>query len=433
MPAFSNANDQGQRPTMEELEGRDAFVKRHIGPTSRDLAKMLEVIGADSLDDLIDRTVPADIRLDEDLDLPSPVGQQAAQDELREMASANRQLISLIGMGYNDTVTPPVIRRNIMENPGWYTAYTQYQPEISQGRLEALLNFQTMVIELTGMEIANASLLDEGTAAAEAMTMLHRVDRGKHGNRFVVDSMCHPQTIAVITNRAAPVGLEVEVADPSTVDLDGVYGMIVQYPGTTGEIPDLASIIDRCNESQTLVAVAADPLALTTLTPPGTRGADIVVGPTQRFGVPMGCGGPPAAYFAPREQSQRALPGRLIGTRRTTRKSALPGASRGLRRAIGPFAGARVSSRASPRASPRTGPHASSGGSPSSRRAWSLARPVVTSIRTAGHLGVVPGVGADIFRCAIDCLGGLLAGAQRYAVPGVGTLRDGQENGRPKH
>jgi len=298
---------------MEELEGRDAFVKRHIGPTDRDLAGMLEVIGVDSLDDLIDRTVPTDIRFTELLDLPSPVGQQAAQDELREMASANRQLISLIGMGYNDTVTPPVIRRNIMENPGWYTAYTPYQPEISQGRLEALLNFQTMVIELTGMEIANASLLDEGTAAAEAMTMLHRIDRGKHGNRFVVDSMCHPQTIAVIANRAAPIGLEVEVADPSTVDLDGVYGVIVQYPGTTGDIPDLASIIDRCHDSQTLVAVSADPLALTILTPPGDMGADIVVGSTQRFGVPMGFGGPHAAYFATREKYQRSMPGRLVG------------------------------------------------------------------------------------------------------------------------
>jgi len=274
---------------------------------------MLDVIGADSLDDLIDRTVPTDIRISESLELPTPVGQQAAQDELREMASANRMLTSLIGMGYNNTVTPPVIRRNIMENPGWYTAYTPYQPEISQGRLEALLNFQTMVIELTGMEISNASLLDEGTAAAEAMTMLHRVTRGKRGNRFVVDSMCHPQTVAVMQNRAAPIGLDVEIADPMTVDLDGVYGLIVQYPGTTGDIPDLAAIIERSHASDTMVAVAADPLALTILTPPGELGADIVVGSTQRFGVPMGFGGPHAAYFATLEKYQRSMPGRLVG------------------------------------------------------------------------------------------------------------------------
>ncbi len=313
MSAFSSADDHGLRPTMEELEGRDAFVRRHIGPTEDDLDGMLGVIGVASLDELIDRTVPDDIRLVDDLDLPAPVGQKGAQDELRAMASANRQLVSLIGMGYSDTVTPPVIRRNIMENPGWYTAYTPYQPEISQGRLEALLNYQTMVIELTGMEISNASLLDEGTAAAEAMTMLHRIDRGRNGNRFVVDVSCHPQTIAVIETRATPMGLEVEVADPFSVDLDGVYGMLVQYPGTTGAIPDLATAITRAHDADTMVAVAADPLALTVLTPPGQLGADVVVGSTQRFGVPMGFGGPHAAYFATLEKYQRTMPGRLVG------------------------------------------------------------------------------------------------------------------------
>ena len=301
------------RPTLIELEGRDAFVGRHIGPTRSDREKMLAALGVDSVADLIDQTVPSDIRMTARLDLPEPIGQQAAQDELRAIASANRPLTSLIGMGYHDTITPPVIRRNIMENPGWYTAYTPYQPEISQGRLEALLNFQTMAAELTGMDLANASLLDEGTAAGEAMTMLHRISRGKQGDRFVIDPECHPQTIAVVETRAEPIGLETLVADPLTVDLDGVYAVLVQYPGSTGAIPDLAAIIDRCKAADTLVAVAADPLALTVLTPPGDLGADVVLGSTQRFGVPMGFGGPHAAYFAVRDDHQRSLPGRLVG------------------------------------------------------------------------------------------------------------------------
>ena len=274
---------------------------------------MLARIGATDMAELIDRAVPTDIRMTEPLDLPDPIGQQAAQDELRSIASANRRMISLIGTGYHDTVTPPVIRRNVMENPGWYTAYTPYQPEISQGRLEALLNFQTMAAELSGMDIANASLLDEGTAAAEAMTMLHRVGRGKNGDRFLIDPACHPQTIAVIEARAEPIGLEVVVADPTVADLDGVFGVLVQYPGTTGAIPDLGPIIERAHSGGALVAVAADPLALTVLTPPGDLGADAVVGSSQRFGVPMGFGGPHAAFFAVRDEHQRSLPGRLVG------------------------------------------------------------------------------------------------------------------------
>ncbi len=301
------------RPTLSELEGHDAFVARHIGPPEAEQRALLDALGLDSIAALIEQTVPADILIDGELDLPAPIGQQAAQDELRALAGANRPLTSLIGMGYHDTVTPPVIRRNIMENPGWYTAYTPYQPEISQGRLEALLNFQTMVAELSGMDMANASLLDEGTAAAEAMTMLHRVSRGKHGDRFVIDRECHPQTIAVIETRAEPIGLATTVADPATTDLDGVYAVVVQYPGTTGAIPDLAAIIERCHAADTLVAVAADPLALTVLTAPGELGADVVVGTTQRFGVPMGFGGPHAAYFAVRDEHQRSLPGRLVG------------------------------------------------------------------------------------------------------------------------
>jgi glycine dehydrogenase len=274
---------------------------------------MLEALGISSIDQLIDRTVPADIRDTEQLDLPEPLGQQAAQDELREIASANRHVTSLIGMGYHETVTPPVIRRNILENPGWYTAYTPYQPEISQGRLEALLNFQTMVCELTAMDIANASLLDESTAAAEAMTLLHRAGRGRAGDRFVIDSACHPQTVAVVETRAEPIGLEVVSDDPLNADLDGVFGLLVQYPGTTGSIPDLEAIIDRAHAGGALVAVAADPLALCVLTPPGDMGADAVIGTTQRFGVPMGFGGPHAAYLAIKEEHQRTLPGRLVG------------------------------------------------------------------------------------------------------------------------
>jgi glycine dehydrogenase len=301
------------RPTLIELEGRDAFVSRHIGPPNSERAIMLAALGLSSISELIDQTVPEDIRMQKPLNLPSPIGQQAAQDELREIASANRPLTSLIGMGYHDTHTPPVIRRNIMENPGWYTAYTPYQPEISQGRLEALLNFQTMVSELSGMDLANASLLDEGTAAAEAMTMLHRISRGKAGDHFLIDTESHPQTIGVVQTRAEPIGLATSVGDPLTADLDGVYAVLVQYPGSTGAIPDLAAIIERCHASNTLVAVAADPLALTVLTPPGHLGADVVLGSTQRFGVPMGFGGPHAAYFAVREAHQRSLPGRLVG------------------------------------------------------------------------------------------------------------------------
>ncbi len=307
---LSTNND---RPTLIELEGRDAFVARHIGPPERERAAMLDTLGVGSIEELIDQTVPDDIRMAAPLDLPDPIGQQTAQDELRSIASANRPLTSLIGMGYHDTFTPPVIRRNIMENPGWYTAYTPYQPEISQGRLEALLNFQTMVAELTGMDLANASLLDEGTAAAEAMTMLHRISRGKQGDRFVIDVDCHPQTIAVVETRAEPIQLTTAVEDPATAELDGVYAVLVQYPGSTGAVPDLAAIIERCHAADTLVAVAADPLALTILTPPGELGADVVVGSTQRFGVPMGFGGPHAAYFAVRDEHQRSLPGRLVG------------------------------------------------------------------------------------------------------------------------
>ena len=277
---------------------------------------MLAAVGAADMDELIDRTVPHDVRQREPMKLPKLGPRQTDYDELREMARSNRKVVSMLGMGYHQTITPAVIRRNVFENPGWYTAYTPYQPEISQGRLEALLNFQTMVCELTAMDLANASLLDESTAAAEAMTLLHRVGRGRKGDRFVVDEACHPQTIAVVAARAEPIGLEVVVDDPNTVDLDGVFGLLVQYPSTTGEIPDLRTIIERAHAADTLVSVAADPLALCVLTPPGEMGADVVLGSSQRFGVPMGFGGPHAAYIAVREEFQRSLPGRLVGVSR---------------------------------------------------------------------------------------------------------------------
>ena len=299
--------------SIADHAGRDPFESRHIGPPADEQAHMLRTVGVDSVADLIDRTVPSNIRLHQPLDLPEPLGQLGAQAELKAIADRNRQMVSLIGMGYHGTVTPPVIRRNVLENPGWYTAYTPYQPEISQGRLEALLNFQTMVIELTGMDVANASLLDEPTAVAEAMTMLHRVNKKRPGDRFVIDAAAHPQTIAVVETRAEPIGLETTVADPATADLDGVFGVLVHYPGTTGAIADLAPIIERAHEAGALVVVAADPLALTVLTPPGEVGADVVVGSTQRFGVPMGFGGPHAAYFATRDSYQRSLPGRVVG------------------------------------------------------------------------------------------------------------------------
>ena len=301
------------RPSLDDLHARHTFSGRHIGPSAEEAEAMLEAIGLDSLGELVDLTVPDDVRQREPLNLPEECRQQFAQDELREMAEANRRVVSMIGMGYHRTITPALIRRNVLENPGWYTAYTPYQPEISQGRLEALLNFQTMVAELTAMDLANASLLDEPTAAAEAMTLMHRAGRGRRGDRFVIDADCHPQTIAVVATRAEPIGLEVTVADPATAELDGVYGMLVQYPGTTGAICDLAAVVERAHAAGAMVTAAADPLALCVLTPPGELGADVVVGSAQRFGVPMGFGGPHAAFIAVRDGLKRSLPGRLVG------------------------------------------------------------------------------------------------------------------------
>ncbi|MBX7161004.1 MAG: aminomethyl-transferring glycine dehydrogenase subunit GcvPA, partial [Acidimicrobiia bacterium] len=291
---------------------RDEFRNRHIGPDADDQAEMLKALGFASLEDLVDRAVPDTIRLDE-LDLPVGLSETAAIERLREYAGENEVFTSLIGLGYYDTITPPVVLRNVIENPGWYTAYTPYQPEISQGRLEALLNFQTMVTDLTAMDLANASLLDEATAAAEAMAMLHRLNP-KAGDRFVVDADTHPQTIAVLRTRAEPLGITVDVdAEPATAVAGGAFGVLLSYPGSSGAVRDIGDTIATAHEHGALVAVTTDLLALCLLTPPGELGADVVVGSSQRFGVPLGFGGPHAAFIAVREAHKRTLPGRLVG------------------------------------------------------------------------------------------------------------------------
>ena len=298
---------------LDALEQRDDFARRHIGPDAAETQAMLDALGLESLDALIDQAVPANILSRHPLPLDPAVTEAEAIDELRGIAADNEVFRSFIGMGYYGTHTPAVILRNLLENPAWYTAYTPYQPEISQGRLEALLNFQTMVSDLTGLEIANASLLDEATAAAEAMTFCRRVSRSK-SSRFFVSSDCLPQTIEVVQTRAAPLGYEVVVGDERT-DIDGLdfFGILLQYPATDGSVRDHSAAIAAAHERGALAVVAADLLSLTLLTPPGEQGADVAVGTTQRFGVPLGFGGPHAAYFATHERHKRAMPGRLVG------------------------------------------------------------------------------------------------------------------------
>ena len=294
--------------------GAMPFADRHIGPRGAEIESMLEALGLPALDALVDRAVPAAIRGDEaggGLDLPPAASEAAALVELDEIASSNQVLRSFIGMGYHGCVTPPVIQRNVLENPGWYTAYTPYQPEISQGRLEALLNFQTMIADLTGLPIANASLLDEPTAAAEAMALCW-ADRRRRG-RFFVSNGCHPQTIEVVRTRAEPLGIEVEVGDHRSLDPAGVFGALVQQPATDGGVHDYREFAERVREAGGLAIAAADPLALCLLEAPGDWGADVAVGSTQRFGVPMGFGGPHAACIAVRDRLKRRLPGRLVG------------------------------------------------------------------------------------------------------------------------
>ncbi|MEZ5142706.1 MAG: aminomethyl-transferring glycine dehydrogenase [Acidimicrobiales bacterium] len=305
--------------SLHDLEAHDEFVARHIGPSPDDQATMLQALGLSSLDQLVDAVVPSSIRWDKPLDLGSAVTEAEALARLREVADRNVVRTPLIGMGYSGTRTPNVILRNVLENPGWYTAYTPYQPEISQGRLEALLNFQTMVSDLTGMELANASLLDEATAAAEAMAMCHRLNP-KAGTTFVVDADCHPQTIAVLQTRAEPLGLEVVVTDPATgIVGEGIFGVLLQHPGSSGGLRDDAALIADLHERGAKVVVATDLLALTLLRPPGAIGADVVVGSSQRFGVPLGFGGPHAAFIATSDAHKRSLPGRLVGVSVDTR------------------------------------------------------------------------------------------------------------------
>lgn len=299
--------------SLGALEAAEPFTGRHIGPDADEQAKMLAHIGYGSLDDLTDAAVPGTIRTLDRLELPEAVSEAAVHDQLRRLASRNTVLRPMIGLGYHGTHTPPVILRNVLENPAWYTAYTPYQPEISQGRLEALLNFQTMVCDLTGLQVAGASLLDEGTAAAEAMTLARRAGRARSAT-FVVDATCLPQTIAVVRTRAEALGIDVVVADTTAGLPEGeFFGVLLQYPGADGQVRDLTPLIADAHERGALVAVAADLLALTLLTSPGAMGADIAVGTTQRFGVPMGFGGPHAGYLAVREKLARSLPGRLVG------------------------------------------------------------------------------------------------------------------------
>ena len=298
------------------FEHPDIFEHRHLGPDAAEVAGMLGVVKAATLDQLIDEIVPPSIRLDAPVALPPAQSEHEYLRALRRLAAGNQVRTSLIGLGYYDTITPPVILRNVFENPGWYTPYTPYQAEIAQGRLESLLNFQTMVRDLTAMDVANASLLDEATAAAEAMTLLHRVQprRAAARNTFLVASSTWPQTRAVLRSRAEPLGLEVREVDADGVVFDdGVFGLLLQYPDEVGGVRDLSGLIARAHEAGVLVAVATDLLALTLLVPPGEMGADVVVGNSQRFGVPLGYGGPHAAFFATREAFVRQVPGRVIG------------------------------------------------------------------------------------------------------------------------
>src|SRR5689334_19843007 len=288
------------------------FSRRHIGPNEAETTEMLEAVGFDNLDALIDATVPKNIRLDRELNLPEAKSETEALAELRALSKKNKVARTFIGAGYSDCITPPVIQRNILENPGWYTAYTPYQAEIAQGRLEALLVFQQMIMDLTALDIANASMLDEATSAAEAMALCHASVPNR--KTFFVADNCHPQTIAVVQTRAKPLGIEVKIDDFANFKFDNtVFGALVQYPATDGAIHDYSGFVKQAHAAGALVVVAADILALTLLKPPGEFSADVAVGNTQRFGVPLGFGGPHAAFFATRDQFKRHMPGRLVG------------------------------------------------------------------------------------------------------------------------
>ncbi|MFJ2451530.1 aminomethyl-transferring glycine dehydrogenase [Pseudomonas protegens] len=304
--------------SLSQLREPNAFLNRHLGPDAEEQQAMLASLGLGSRAELIEQTVPPGIRFNRALDLPPALDEAAALARLKGYAGQNQVWTSLIGMGYHATLTPTVILRNVLENPGWYTAYTPYQPEIAQGRLEALLNFQQMTIDLTGLDLANASLLDEATAAAEAMALAKRVSKSS-SNLFFVDEDCHPQTISVVRTRAEGFGFELVVGGVDELSGHQVFGALLQYPDTHGEIRDLRPLIDQLHAQQALACVAADLLSLLLLTPPGELGADVVLGSSQRFGVPMGYGGPHAAFFACRDDYKRAMPGRIIGVSKDAR------------------------------------------------------------------------------------------------------------------
>ncbi|MCP1648761.1 aminomethyl-transferring glycine dehydrogenase [Pseudomonas nitroreducens] len=305
-------------PSLSQLHQPDAFLARHLGPDAAEQQAMLDTLGLKNRDDLIVQTVPPAIRLNRPLDLPVALDEQGALAKLKGYAQKNELWTSLIGTGYYGTLTPTVILRNVLENPGWYTAYTPYQPEIAQGRLESLLNFQQMTIDLTGLDLASASLLDEATAAAEAMALAKRVAKAK-SNLFFVDAHCHPQTISVVQTRAEAFGFDVVVDEVDNLGQHQVFGALLQYPDTRGEVRDLRPLIDALHAQQAIACVASDLLALLLLTPPGELGADVVLGSAQRFGVPMGYGGPHAAFFACRDDYKRAMPGRIIGVSKDAR------------------------------------------------------------------------------------------------------------------
>ncbi|MFB0713033.1 aminomethyl-transferring glycine dehydrogenase [Buttiauxella noackiae] len=303
--------------SLRQLENHEAFIDRHIGPNAQQQHEMLETVGARSLNELIASIVPADIQLAEPPQVGEAATEFAALAELKTIASRNKRFKTYIGMGYTAVQTPPVILRNMLENPGWYTAYTPYQPEVSQGRLEALLNFQQVTLDLTGLDIASASLLDEATAAAEAMAMAKRVSKLKNANRFFVAADVHPQTLDVVRTRAETFGFDVIVDDAAKVlDHQDVFGVLLQQVGTTGEVHDYSALISELKQRKVIVSVAADFMTLVLLTAPGKQGADIVFGSAQRFGVPMGYGGPHAAFFAARDEFKRSMPGRIIGVSR---------------------------------------------------------------------------------------------------------------------
>jgi len=296
----------------------DKFSDRHIGPRGNDIKEMLSVVNTTSIQQLIDETIPEKIHLKSAMNLPEALSESRFAEHMKGIAKKNKNYRSYIGMGYFNTILPGVIQRNILENPGWYTAYTPYQAEIAQGRLEALLNYQTMVSELTGMEIANASLLDEGTAAAEAMTLLYnsrsRKQKKENVSKFFVSELCYPQTIEILKTRTIPIGVELVVGCHDEMEVnEEFFGAILQYPAKYGEVIDYADFVFQLKTKEVGVIVAADLLSLTLLTPPAEWGADVVVGTTQRFGIPMGYGGPHAAYFATFNTYKRSMPGRIIG------------------------------------------------------------------------------------------------------------------------